>query len=100
MVLIYTLFIVYILAINFYSFLLIKSQRDEYAETNNYRKSGDGKLVLAAFLGGAITIYVTMFIFRYRTKSLFLMLIMPIIAVLNVYLAIAAFRYGATFISF
>lgn len=99
MILLYIIFIVYILAINFYSFLLFKSQRDEYESTDKIKKSEDGKLFLAAFLGGAITIYVSMFIFKYRTKSLLLMIAMPVLAVLNVYLWILAFRSGFTFIA-
>lgn len=99
MILLYVILIVYILAINFYSFLLFKSQRDEYEATDKVTKSGDGKLFLAAFLGGAITIYISMFIFKYRTKSLLLMIAMPVLAVLNVYLWILAFRSGLTFIA-
>lgn len=99
MILLYVILIVYILAINFYSFLLFKSQRDECEATDKVTKSGDGKLFLAAFLGGAITIYISMFIFKYRTKSLLLMIAMPVLAVFNVYLWILAFRSGLTFIA-
>ena len=95
MILIYVLFGVYILAINFYAVMLLKTQRDEYGDDDS-PKSGDGKLILAAILGGAISIYVSMFIMRYRLKNMLLMIIMPVIAVLNVYFFIAAFRSGFT----
>ena len=92
MLLLYILFGVYIVAINFYAVMLLKSQRDEYGE--NEKPQGDGKLILAAILGGALAIYVSMFIMHYRLKNLLLMILMPVIGVINVYLIILAFRSG------
>ena len=97
MLLVYIIIIVYILAVNFYAVLLIKSQRDEFGEDERMKKSGDGKLILTAILGGAISIYVSMFIMRYRTQNLLLMITLPVIGVLNIYLFILAFRSGLTF---
>ena len=94
MILLYIIFIVYILAINFYAIMLIKSQRDEYGEES---PKGDGKIILAALLGGAIALYLSMFIMRYRLKNLLLMILLPVIGVLNVYLCVTAFRSGFTF---
>ena len=97
MVLLYVIFIVYILAVNVFAIILVKSQKDEAIDENGKAKSGDGKLILTAMLGGAIAIYVSMFVMRYRLKNLLLMLIMPVIAVLIVYFCIVAFRSGFTF---
>ena len=99
MILLYIIFIVYILAINFYSVMLIKSQRDEYGDDQS-PKTGDGKLILAAILGGAIALYVSMFIMKYRLKNLLLMIILPVLGVLNVYFFFVAFRSGLTFFVF
>lgn len=93
------MFAVYIAAVNVYSVMLVLSQRndcffDEYKPT-----AGDGKLLLAALLGGAIGIYVTMFITRFKLKNIVLMILLPIIAVFNVWLTIIAFRSGMTFIA-
>ena len=96
MLILYLFFIAYILAVNFYAFLLVKGLKDDYAD-DAPNKTSDGRLFLTAFLGGAITIYVCMFVFKYRLKSLFLMLLMPILGVLNVYLWVIAFRSGFTF---
>ncbi len=96
MILMYILFSVYILAINFYAVMLLKAQRDEYGESD--KKSGDGKLILTAILGGALAIYVSMFIMQYRLKNLLFMILMPVISVLNVYFFYLAFRSGFTFI--
>lgn len=96
MILLYIIFSVYILAINFYAVMLLKSQRDEYGEDD--KKTGDGKLILTAILGGALAIYVSMFIMRYRLKNLLFMILMPVIGVLNIYFFYLAFRSGFTFI--
>lgn len=97
MVLLYIIFTVYILAVNFYAFLLIKYQKDDYYEGNEKLGMGDGKIILTAILGGAVAIYVSMFIMRYRLKNLLFMILMPVLAVLNVYFFILAFRSGFTF---
>jgi len=85
--------VAYIAAINFYAFILMKGLHEDSVE-GEIDKSSDGRLFLTAFLGGAITVYVCMFLYKYRLKSLFLMLVMPILGVLNVYLWILAFRSG------
>ena len=110
MIILYILCITYFLAINFYSFLLIKSYRNKekesvveahasnrpsngsaYNSTNllsNDTSNGSinkstqidrhalGKLLIAGALGGAITIYICMFLFKYRRENLLLMLLM------------------------
>lgn len=97
MVLLYVIFSVYILAVNVFAVMLVKTQKDESIDENGKGKTGDGKLILTAILGGALAIYVTMFIMKYRLKNLLLMVILPVIAVLNVYFCIVAFRSGFTF---
>ena len=117
MILLYTLAIAYIIAINFYSFLLVKTLRDKDREretakidspialaenkqtfSNNAAPQRNlSKLILAGALGGALTIYVCMFIFKYKRSDLLLMVLMPILGVLNVYLWILFFRFGTSF---
>lgn len=95
----YLFFIAYILAINFYAFLLVKELKDDVID-GEPNKSSDGRLFLTAFLGGAIAIYACMFVFKYRIKSLFLMIVMPLLSVFNVYIWVLAFRSGFTFFVF
>ena len=48
-------------------------------------------LILPSLLGGALGIYVAIFIFKYRMRSMFLMVLMPVMIVLNLYVAYLAF---------
>ena len=92
MILLYVILTVYILAVNVYSLLLLKWQKD--AAENGGDEPKDGKLLLAALLGGAITIYACMFIMRYRLGSLLLMVLLPVLSVLNVYVFFLAYKSG------
>lgn len=96
MAIFYVFICAYFAAINFYAFLLIKRLKDEADGSDDYKKS-DGRLFLTGLLGGAITLYACMFAFKYRQKSLFLMIVMPLLGVANVYFAVWAFRSGASF---
>lgn len=91
MTLLYVLLSVYILAVNFYAFRLVKTQRDEF-EAGGDASSRDGKLILAAILGGATAIYLTMFAMRFRLSNLLLMVSMPVLAVLNIYCFYLGYR--------
>ena len=112
MIILYILLIAYILAVNFYAFLLVKSLRDKDREnelqqqaaplseqTNTPKKEEKflGKLIITGALGGAITIYVCMFLFKWRRSDLLLMILMPLLGVLNIYLWILLFRSGFRF---
>ena len=116
MIILYILLIAYILAVNFYAFMLVKQLRDKDREDELHRQamplSGNenvptpspepqrvlGKLLTTGVLGGAITIYVCMFIFKWRRTELLLMVLMPLLGVLNVYIFVLLFRSGFGFL--
>lgn len=123
MVILYILLIAYIVAINFYAFLLVKSLRDKEREYEAYRQAQPlsaagneapsaletnalstppqkyvGKLLVTGLLGGAIAIYVCMFIFKYKRTDLLLMVLMPLFGVLNGYMWILLFKSGFGFL--
>ncbi|MBO5525200.1 MAG: hypothetical protein J5993_00430 [Clostridia bacterium] len=87
MIFYYVLLAAYLVGANVYGFFLVKNERYD-------QDGGNGKLFLAAILGGALAVYSSMFIFRFRLKNPFLMLTMPILIVFNVFLAILLFRAG------
>ncbi len=110
MIILYLLLLAYILAINFYAFLLVKSLRDKerqaQAEQEALPEEGApprptervaGKLCITGLLGGAITVYVCMFVLKYRRSDLLLMVLMPLLGVLNIYLWVLLFRSGFSF---
>jgi len=82
--------IVYYIAINVYSFLLLVSQKKSTDECKE-KTVRDGSLFITGLLGGALGIYVCMFVFQYRLRSLFLMVTMPVLIVVNIYLLIMGF---------
>ena len=90
MVFLYILFSVYILAVNFYGIRYAKALRD--GDEAGDSRAGDGKLVLTALLGGAVSIYASLLAMRYRLNSMTLMIFLPVIAVLNVYCFFLGFR--------
>ncbi len=120
MIILYVLLIAYILAVNFYAFILVKSLRDRdrqaeekqrvkemvaangttSSDSESATKPNDktiGKLCITGLLGGAITIYVCMFLLKYKRTDLLLMVVMPLLGVLNVYLWVLLFRSGLPF---
>ena len=82
--------IVYLIAINFYAFLVVHYQK-KAREDKEGGDVHDSKLYITALLGGALGIYVTMFCKRYRLRNLFLMVIMPVLIAVNAYLVFLAF---------
>ena len=130
MIILYVLLIVYILSVNFYAFLLVKSLKekeradeirriegqvhilptlDKPAHSANTQqpitpatteKTADksmSKLFITGLLGGAITIYVCMFIYKYKRSELLLMVLMPLLGILNIYFWILMFKSGFGF---
>ena len=89
---------VYFFAINFYGILLLKFQKKARTVDVDDEDLGptpdvkDFRIFLSALLGGALGIFVFAFIFKYRLKSMFLMVLMPVLIALNVYILVAIFR--------
>jgi uncharacterized membrane protein YsdA (DUF1294 family) len=116
MILLYIVLIVYVLAINFYSFLYVfalqkaekgssilheknKNQGQEEKKPSFFNSFAtkpiegfDWKLLLCGALGGAITIFVCMFLFKYKLNNLLLMIVMPVFIAVNGYLWFMLFR--------
>ena len=116
MFILYIFLIAYIVAINFYAFILVKSLRDKEQEHQAYSQaqplaSADAqtpsptpverymsKLLITGLLGGAITIYACMFILKFKRTELLLMVLMPLLGVLNIYTWVLLFKSGLGFL--
>lgn len=81
---------VYLAAVNFYGFLLI-GQHKRAEEEGNACKVKDGKIFVTGLIGGALGVYVSMFVFKYRLSNLTLMVFMPVFVAVNAYLAIVMY---------
>jgi len=90
LILIKILFVVYLAAINFYGFILV-SQHKRAEEDGDACSVKDGKVFVSGMLGGALGVFVAMFVFKYRLTSLALMVLMPIFIALSVYAVIMLF---------
>ena len=77
--------------------MLIFFQKKQHEE-NLESTVKDSKLFLTGLLGGAVGIYVAMFVYSYRLQSLFLMIVIPILIVLNAYVLIMGFTGNFGFI--
>ena len=91
---IYVLYIVFLVAINFFGILNLGFQKKSREECDDELKVGDFKLVFTGLLGGALGIFVFMFIYKYRLKSFLFMILMPLFIALHVYLSIMLFSNG------
>ena len=93
MLLPYLLLAAYLLAVNLYAFLWVRTQR-RAAEGRARGGSGNARLLLAGLLGGALGGYIAMLALRFKTDNLLPMLLLPLMIVLNGYLVYALVRGG------
>ena len=92
MTFLYLLLTVYILSVNFCAAMLVKRQYNAWEAGDTAVGKTDGKVILAALLGGAVAVFVTMFILRYRLSNLLFMIAMPVLSVVNLYCFYLGFR--------
>ncbi len=78
----YVLAGVYLLAINLYAFLLVRSQKQTSREDS--ARGGRRKIILAGALGGSAAAYAALLALRFKTDDMLLMLLLPVLAVVNV----------------
>ena len=96
-ILTYVLTFVYLIAINFYSFALTKTQQSDQ-DTCNPQRVNDGKLLFTALLGGALGIFISTFVLNYRKSSMFTMVLMPVLITLNAYVAYVFLTSGINYV--
>lgn len=90
----YVLIISYVLAINVYGVLILKFQKTAREEDDDYTKISDTRLFFTGLLGGAVGIFVFMFIYKYKLTNFYMMVFMPVFIALNVYIIYTFFTRG------
>ncbi|MGN1235007.1 MAG: hypothetical protein ACI4U2_03395 [Christensenellaceae bacterium] len=84
--------VVYLVSVQVYAFFLVKGQKDRPDERRE-----DYKLFVAGLLGGAVTVYVALFLYRYRLSNPLIMITMPLIGAVNIFVAVLFYRSGIFF---
>lgn len=79
---------VYVVAINLYSFLLVRAQKLQTERNQECNKISDGKILFSGALGGALGAYSALFILKYKRDDIALMVILPLFIALSVYLVV------------
>ena len=95
-ILLYLILTVYILAVNFYSFRLVRTQAED-GESGDKLRREDARLLLAAAVGGALAVFITMLVLRFRLGNLILMVALPLLAVINLYCFYLGYRALAVY---
>jgi uncharacterized membrane protein YsdA (DUF1294 family) len=88
----------YIVAVNFYAFLLIYLQRKR-ALCDVGKPVKDKKLFFAGIIGGATGVFVSSLILKYRRDSFLTMVLMPLLIVVNAYAFITLFTGNFGFLT-
>ena len=68
-----------------------KDEKQELVEKYYKKPVSDVKLLLCALLGGALGIYLGLFIFRYRLRDITMMVLVPTILIINVFFYLQVF---------
>ena len=97
MLFLYILFGVYLAAVNLYAFLLVKERKKRVTERGEEEKDTNARLLLAGFLGGALAAYAAMFVYKYKTDNVLMMILLPLLGAANIYLAFALDKSGFLF---
>lgn len=112
--------IAYFLAINVYGFILINFQRKDKSQTitkkeeeftqlqiddlpylketkkqkntkPNKTQISDIKIFISGILGGALGVYIAMFIYKHKLSNFFFMVVIPVFIAVNVYTLVTGF---------
>lgn len=95
----YVILAVYLIAVNAYAFLLIRSLKRKSTERGSAARGGYGKIFVAGILGGAAAGYAAMIAFQYKTDKILPMTLLPVLAALNIYAIVMLLRSGILVIS-
>lgn len=100
--------IAYLIGINIYGIIILKAQKDykkclqendnaeicEQTPKEKVKKISDFRLILTGILGGALGILLFMFIYKYRLRSMLLVVFLPVLIAVDGYIIFMMFTGG------
>ncbi|MBO4323606.1 MAG: DUF1294 domain-containing protein [Clostridia bacterium] len=90
---------VYYAAVNVFGFVIMNIQKKGMDNEETCNRVSDGKIFFAALLGGAVGIYIAMFVLKYKLKSVAFMVLTPVIAAAHICFIIFGYTQNFAFIS-
>ena len=89
----------YYLSANVFGFMIVNSQKKSEENKETCNKVTDGKIFFSSLLGGALGVYIAMFVFKHNLKSITFMVLTPVIAVAHICFLFFGYAQNFAFIN-
>ena len=91
---------VYYISASVYGFMIVNSHKKSDENDDKCNRVTDGKIFFASMLGGAVGVYIAMFVFKHKLKSVTFMVLTPVIAAAHICLLFFGYTQNFSFINY